>query len=623
MTGRRTRNLLCACCAALAAAAAGVEAAAVEVRISGLSPEQERNVRAYLSIAAFAEDPEPPADGRGRGGGADADGADARRPARTLTEEDDDEREDTPEALTENRVRRLHAAAGGEIASALVPFGYYDPEVDAQLERSNGDWVARYAVDPGPATVLASVDVRVVGDGREHPDVRAALTGAGLAPGNVLDHRRYETLKRRLFDAAYGAGFIDAAWRRAELRVRRTAREAEVELVLDTGPRYYFGDVIVEQDVLDESFVERFVTITRGEAFDTDRLVALQIALSDSGYFSDVSVDVERERARDRHIPVVVRATPRRTQEYTVGLGYGTDTGPRASIGVELRRINSRGHRFNADLRLSSIEQAIAAEYRIPGGSNPSTDFLALRGSLGNQEIGGWDTRQQSLGAAWHDAWRSFQRRIYVTALHEEFSTSRTPAEAEELLFAGVQLTSKRADDTLFPRRGASWSVDLRAGSGSLLSATDFARMRASTNAVRSLGERIRVLLRAEYGAIGADDVSRVPPSQRFYAGGDGSVRGYGYQKLGPLDSDGVNVGGRYALVASAELEVMVRGDYGAALFVDAGNASNDPWPGLKRGIGIGGRWRSPVGVVGVDIAHPLDDPDTDFRLHLSVGADL
>src|SRR5690606_16786878 len=95
------------------------------------------------------------------------------------------------------------------------------------------------------------------------------------------------------------------------------------------------------------------------------------------------------------------------------------------------------------------------------------------------------------------------------------------------------------------------------------------------------------------------------------------------YQSLGPQDENGARVGGRYLLVASAELEVRIVGAYGAALFFDAGNAGDSPRPELSRGVGIGARWRSPVGVVGIDIAHPLDDPDTDFRLHLSVGSDL
>lgn len=596
---------------AVAALVAAADAAAVEVEITGLPEDLERNVRAFLSITELTDEARE-----------EAEAAEAERDDAGSEDEagpDDEPEEDVGEA----RIRRLHAAANGEIAAALQPFGYYQPSIDASLTQSDGEWVARYAIDPGPPTLLAEVEIEVVGEGADTPPVRAARAAVRLRPGDVLNHARYEAAKQALFDAAYGAGYIDAAYRRSELLVRRSDREADVHLVLDTGPRYYFGTVSVEQDILHESFVKRFVPIQYGEPFDTDRLVQLQIMLNDSGYFNDVVVDVERERAEDRHIPIVVHTTPRPTQEYTVGFGYGTDTGPRVSLGVELRRINPRGHRFNADLRLSSIEQAVAAEYRIPRGRDLATDFLALRGSLGNQEIGGWDTRQMSVGAVWHGAWRRMQRRTYLTVLREEFETDAVDAVSEDTVFAGVQLTKKTADDPLFPRRGYSWSVDVRAGGEALGASTSFARVHASGNVVRSLGERVRALLRAEYGAIRADDFDKLPPSQRFYAGGDGSVRGYGYQELGPTDENGASIGGRYAFVASAELEFLVVGNYGVALFFDAGNAANDPWPDLERGVGIGARWRSPVGVVGIDLAHPLDDPDTDFRLHLSVGSDL
>lgn len=582
----------------LALAVACLDAGAVEVEISGLAPELERNVRAYLSIAGL-EDDEAAADEARRNG-----------------EEGGDE--DVPES----RVRRLHAAAREEIAAALQPFGYYEPSVESSLEASGDTWIARYQVNPGRRTLLTDVEIRVVGEGADAEPLRAARDAILLTPGAALSHQRYEAAKEALYDAAYSAGFIDAAWQRAEMRVNRRAREAEIHLVLDTGPRYYFGDVTIRQDILNDSFVHRYVTIERGDPFDTDRLVSLQIALHDSGYFDEVAIDVERELAEDRHIPIVVYTSPRRTQEYTIGLGYGTDTGPRLSIGAELRRMNRRGHRFNSDMRLSSIEQAVAAEYRIPA-RNLATDFLALRASLGNHNIGDWDTRQLSVGASWHDAWRRMQRRIYLAAEREEFSTDLTPPDEADAVYAGMQLTHQQADDTLYPRRGRSWSADLRAGTESVLASTSFARLHTTGNFVRSLGERVRLLMRAEYGAITADDFDRLPPSQRFYAGGDRSVRGYGYQDLGPVDVNGRSIGGRYLFVASAEFEFMIVGDYGAAIFADIGNAADEPWPDLSRGVGLGVRWRSPIGVVGVDVAHPLDDPDTDFRVHLSVGADL
>jgi translocation and assembly module TamA len=140
---------------------------------------------------------------------------------------------------------------------------------------------------------------------------------------------------------------------------------------------------------------------------------------------------------------------------------------------------------------------------------------------------------------------------------------------------------------------------------------------------VLPLAERVRFLLRGEYGALDVDNLLPLPPSQRFFAGGDRSVRGYRYEQLGPTDTSGAVVGGKYLFTASAEVDYLFFRNYGAAVFYDAGNAANEPWPDLQRSVGIGMRWRTPVGMLRVDIAHPFDDPDDDYRLHLSIGTDL
>jgi translocation and assembly module TamA len=582
--------LIALCAWSFAAFAARDKPRAVEVEVAGLSDEVKRNVEAHLSIAKLGESGDDPDQAAGS----------------------------TP---SEENVRRLHAGARTEIEEALQPFGYYEPAVSSTLQRTDRGWLARYEVQPGDPTLLNAVEVRVLGEGGDEPGMRDALAAIELSAGDVLNHPRYEAAKQRLFDAAYRAGYIDVAYERAEILVRPRERQADIHLVVDTGPKYYFGDFAIEQEILDPGFIARFVEIARGDPFDPDRLIELQLALGDSGYFSNVTVDVMRDEAVDRQIPVSVLTTPRATQEYTLGMGYGTDTGPRLSLGTEFRRLNRRGHRFTSDLRLSGISTTVAAEYQVPV-KEVATDTLSYRAQLGTQEIGDLETDQLSLGASWNDTWRGMQRRLYVTAHREDWDEGGNPFSAS-LLFPGMHLRSQQTADPLFTRKGHSWSSDIRGGSAALASATSFLRVHATGAIVQPFGERARLLFRSEYGAIDAGDFSRLPPSQRFFAGGDRSVRGYEYQQLGPEDATGATVGGRYLLIGTLELDYLFFGNYGAAVFVDAGNAANDPSPDLKRSVGVGFRWRSPVGMVRIDVAHPLDDPDTDYRLHLSIGSDL
>jgi translocation and assembly module TamA len=248
---------------------------------------------------------------------------------------------------------------------------------------------------------------------------------------------------------------------------------------------------------------------------------------------------------------------------------------------------------------------------------------VSYRASLGQEEIADFDTKQATLGGSWNDVWRDLQRSVYLEARREDFRVGEDPERSETALYAGLRLSGTQVDDPLFTRRGHGWSADVRGGTKELAGSATFARLHVNGEYIRPLGEKGRLLLRGEYGAVRSDDFGQLVPSQRFYAGGDRSVRGYEFESLGPQDQNGATIGGRYLAAGSVEIDYLFYGNFGGALFYDAGNASNDPTPSLMRGAGIGFRWRSPVGMLSIDFAHPLDDPDETFRLHLSIGATL
>jgi translocation and assembly module TamA len=249
------------------------------------------------------------------------------------------------------------------------------------------------------------VTVRVVGEGRDFPAVQQALTSVSLATGQRLVHGDYEHAKQSLFDAAYDNGFLDAQWRRSEIRVAPNRRQADVALVLETGRRFYFGETTVQQQALDPSFVKGYVNVEAGTPYDIQQLLDLQATLNDTDYFSRVEVRAPRQAAGDdQRIPVTVVTEPANPQKYTVGLGFGTDTGPRGKLGVLVRRINDRGHRLRADLQVSAIEHAIGARYEIPI-RNYATDRLAFTATARQEEIGDADTDQMALGASQIVSW--------------------------------------------------------------------------------------------------------------------------------------------------------------------------------------------------------------------------
>jgi translocation and assembly module TamA len=526
-----------------------------------------------------------------------------------------------PELPGIDEIRRLHRRAEKDIRAALQPYGYYEPVIESSLEQRGEQWIARYRIDPGLPVLIRTVDIEISGAGAAAPELARVRESTRLRTGDRLQHPYYDDTREQLIQAALEAGYLDARYLKSELRVTPAAQRADAVLHLDTGPRFYFGPVTVEQDILKPEFVSRYVRISEGAPFDTGKLLDLQLALGDSGYFDRVELDVRRAETRDQHVPVIVHTSPGPHTRYTVGLGFGTDTGPRVSLGAFYPRINRRGHGLKSELRLSPVQQNAVVNYTIPI-RNLVSDRLVFSGEWENAEVADTGTtRSYKLGVSQNVSLGALQRRLYINYLHDSFELG-TENNTVNFLIPGVGFSKLKSDNVLFPRRGYSWNADLR-GSPGLISATRYVRTEASLRGVYPLGSKGRLIGRGQLGYTTVVDFDKLPASERFFAGGDQSVRGYAYQNLAPVDSSGEVVGGQYLAVGGVEADYLFIGNFGAAVFLDAGNADDSFPPQPKLGAGVGFRWRSPVGMLRVDLAHPFDDPDNNFRLHISIGPDL
>ncbi len=585
--------LLCVC-----SPGGAIAAEKLDVEVTGVTGEVLQNVEIWLSINNASKEQE----------------VDLRETFNI------GEKEKKPD-LSEPTIRRLHRLAPEEIRKALQPFGYYEPEIDARLEKVMGVWQAVYRVDPGPPTTLEQVEIRVNGEGGEEPSVKKVLNSTKIVSGQRLDQRAYEHTKSQLSDALYNAGYIDAKFIQSKIKVYPPRQKADIFLIAESGPQFKFGRITVEQDILHPNFVNRFANIKPGDRFDTSKLIDYQLALTDSNYFKQVEILAERENAVGTEIPILVKTEASKPRLYTAGLGFGTDTGPRVTGGAELRRINRSGHKLRFDLRASSIEHSLSSQYLIPI-KNIATDNLAFTASASQGKEGDIDTDQFKLGASVNEDWLGFRRRLSLTLEDENFDIG-DGTQTSTLVIPGIQLSRKYADDPLFPRKGYSVTLDIHGGIESPLTETTFFNTNISARTVLPLTKQSRLLLRGSLGAIQAATFSDLPPSQRFFAGGDQSVRGYGYQDLSPKNSDGESIGGQYLTVASIEADYLLYKNFGMAAFFDIGNAGDEVLTSLKKGTGIGLRYRSPVGMIRFDVARPLDESADSFRIHISIGADL
>lgn len=526
-----------------------------------------------------------------------------------------------------DEVRRLNQQAPDDIRRALQPFGWYSPTIESSLKHKGDDWYAVYRVNAGPETDVSTIDIQLTGAGARQPELLAARRHLWpLRLGRRLKHQDYETVKQRLLDKAHQLGFLHARYTRHVLRVDPPRHQAQVLLTLDTGPRFYFGAISVDQQPtrLGEDVIRRYLTVHSGEPFDPAELLSTQFALSDLDYFSTVQVLPQSDEASaDHHIPVVVRVRYAKPRIYRLGAGYGTDTGARALAGVEWRRLNSRGQKLSFDLRPSQNISTAILDYKIPIGSAPGQNFDATAQGL-QQNFQGINERLYSLAVARLQLKGAWQKRYYLSYSNDTYTIGGEPRRQSALLTPGVSFSRTSVDNAVYPHKGWFAFVDLHgATDADQISDVNFLSAHLKVRGVIPITWRLRLLARAEEGALITSRFDQLPPSQRFFAGGDDSVRGYSYQSLAPLNAYGRVAGGKYLTTGSLELDWDVWRPYGVAAFVDAGGADDVPNVRLHVGAGIGLRYIAPFGAIAIDLAHPFDRGATPVRLHIGVRVGL
>ena len=299
---------------------------------------------------------------------------------------------------------------------------------------------------------------------------------------------------------------------------------------------------------------------------------------------------------------------------YQAGAGYGTDTGPRLTLGYRNRYLNRHGHSVYADLRFSLIQTRLDALYAIPL-KRPDKDELGFAAQIGTQDTLAGTAEISRIGVR-HSTGRWWLREILSLDLQRErFNVGEGP-QTSVLLLPSAAYTWLSTENVLNPERGAR--VDL-IGTGAwkdLLSDVSFFSLRLNGKGIYSLGERNRVIARTQLGYIGTDRFRELPLTQRFYAGGDKSVRGYRLNEISARNADGDRIGGRYLTIGSLEYERMLFGPWGVAVFYDVGRAANRLDEPFSHGVGLGARWRSPIGPVRL-VSPCRCQAEDSFQIHL------
>lgn len=519
--------------------------------------------------------------------------------------------------LTVSKIQILHQAASAEIKKALEPYGFFRAEIHGTLQHAGNQWFAKYAITPGPPLRITHLSVTIIGPGKDDPEFIRYLRKFPLQVGQPLHTKKYQAVKQALFNIAQLEGYLNANFTTHSIAIDLKNYTADITLQFATGPRFYFGALHFSSTPYDAKFLQRYVSFKKGAPYSSKEIAALQNNLGNTIYFQQVAIHADQANAANYYVPINIALTPRPSQQYSLGAGYGTDTGVRGSLGWEWRRITSGGDYMQAVVQASQIQNNFQARYVIPG-SNPVTEHYSLLAGVNNNQPGYGRYRTYKFGGDYVSNIDDWQRIISLTYQHERFNVfTNQPTTLTEYIVPQMSFEKVKADNRINTNQGYRIHVNTAAGT-SINVSSHFVQGELQAKFITTLDKKNRFIFRSDLGYTAVRDINLFPLSLRFFAGGAQSVRGYTYQSLGP---------GRYLVVGSAEYQYEFCHNWGSAIFFDAGNAFNNSAWKLHKSAGLGIVWHSPMGPFELSIARVLTNPSPkflkSFRIQFVMGPDL
>lgn len=537
--------------------------------------------------------------------------------------------------LSDDELARLLRQAQEDARRLVGTLGYFSPVIAmAHRPTPDGPPVVTITVTPGEATRITQVTIAFTGaiadDGlaaaqREQIQSNWSLRAGNRFTQNAWDGAKQQAL-RQLTSLRFPTGHISDSL----ADIDPDTGQAHLQITLESGPAYRLGKLEIEGlQRYDMALVQRLARLTPGSLYSQADMVAAQQRLTDSGYFDSAFVTLDTQ-ADPVAAPVKLTLREARLQKLVLGVGASTDSGPRLSAEHTHHKVPGIGWRAVSKLLLDRETHAIGSELTSP--PDPANWRWAVSGLLQNQQLGTRDVTSQQLRGGRKQSHERIDRNLYVQYDRaESVDTDTTLPVIAQSISANYAFAARYYDSLPFPTSGWGWGAEVGGGTTLGNERQAYTRLLTRWQGFVGVGQADstqaaagRWALRASAGAVIAKDSASLPSTQLFLAGGDNSVRGYGLNDIGVTLADGSTTAGRYLTTGSVEWQRPIRidgrlSDWESTVFVDAGAVANKPSElSAKVGVGVGARWKSPVGPLQVDLAYGVDAQR--FRLHMNLG---
>ena len=499
------------------------------------------------------------------------------------------------------------------VRQAIAPFGYLRPKITRTIKRRSNNTTLIFNIQLGPPVIIASTNIQINGPGKNTKAFQHILHNNPIIVGNQLNIKQYNNFNNQLFSAAAEHGYFQAKMDQREIIINQNHNQAHIIIHFNTGKASVFGPTHFPNVPLSITLLRRFQRFKKGDPYRLSKTQYLQHALANSNYFRVVNVTPQLDSRYQNNIPININLKMNHAQQYRFGLGYGTDTGPRATLGAQWRYLNQYGHHLNLALRGSQRSNGATANYVIPG-RKPDINFYTIIAGFDQQDITDvGKSNATQIGIRYTTRIWGWQQQISLIQLNERYNLSTTPTVNTSLIYPSIQWVRRKVNDSVRPTNGYRITLRLSGTSGITGKQHAFAQVFLDTRLLYSVFENnTRLFLRGSIGYTSINQIQQLPLSLQLLAGGSQSVRGYGYNTIGP---------GKILTVGTAELQQRIYRDFFATSFYDAGRVNNTFSGHVYQSTGPGLMWLSPIGSIELTMARTLSEKTPQWRFDFSMGA--
>lgn len=527
---------------------------------------------------------------------------------------------------------KRHAEADvKKLVAALHSLAYYGARVDFELIGKQEPVKVVFHISTGPVYPLASFQLidTVSGINCEGPLKNIPLSDLGITLNGPAFSSNIVEAEDLLLQILSKKGYPLAKIKQREVVADQKLKSIQVRLYIDNGPQAIFGETtILGQSTTEDELFQKKIEWKAGDVFDPEAVERTQEALETCGLFRSVTINYQDTIEADGSLPMTIQVVEGKHRTIGAGIGYATSRGPGASFEWDHRNFRGIGDKVRFRTNMWKDTQQASLAYIISDFGRKDQDLIWLADVTHETTEGYTDTSASFSGTI--DRKINENTRFSYGGLSKYISSTQSNNNGDFLLLkTPMQLRWTTANDLMDPTFGQSLNLKVSptlqvlskpfAYCTSTLTGT-FYHPITSDNSIVLAGK-------ATFGSIIGASRNTLPPSERFYAGNENTLRGYRYMTVSPLGKDHKPIGGRSLMVYSLEARFRLTEKIGLVGFYEIGNVYSSPYPDIREEVlqstGVGLRYHTPVGPIRLDFAVPLNKRkhvDNDYQIYFSIG---